>query len=149
MHRIGVTVGAALVALLAGAASGVAADQTSAPEPNPAASSAGCEAVEASKATLSMAGDRVDLQVSGSMPWQDGIVRIVRPMPVIYVMQPDYWAIDLLACPAADSSASPAASPGRFEARFDVTAYIGSRGIVLHQSGGSELRLDVPRLQGG
>ena len=98
-----------------------------------------CEAIDFKTAELVRAGDRVLLKVTGEAP-HAGMAIEVRP--VLYVMQPDYWLMALVACrPAA---VKPSGAPASFAAEINVGGTVGRKGIELNgKPGGKAKRLEL------
>jgi hypothetical protein len=63
----------------------------------------------------------------------------VELRPVTYVVRPDYWEIEVLGC------LSPEASDlrKRYQAKIDITAHLGTRGIALVSRKGAQ-EIDWP-----
>jgi hypothetical protein len=71
-----------------------------------------------------VAGGTWLLIVEGEKPNQ--LVHVeLRPMT--YVVRPEYWEIEVLGCLAPETSDLRQ----RFQAKLDITAHLGTRGIVL------------------
>lgn len=64
------------------------------------------------------------LIVEGEKPNQ--LVDVVL-RPMTYVVRPEYWEIEVLGCLAPEASDLKK----RYEAKLDLTAYLGTRGIAL------------------
>ena len=87
-----------------------------------------------------LVGDAIHLRVSGEQP-HEGMTLEVRP--VVYLMQPDYWQMALVACvPEGTPLSGPAT---QFVSEINVSGWVGRKGIDL--SGGAKfkpLRIERP-----
>ena len=99
-----------------------------------------CIAIDFKTAELVKVGDRITLKVTGEAP-HAGLSIEVRA--VMYVMQPDYWQMGLVAChPETVTAAGP---PVPFEVAINVGGSVGRKGIELTgRSGTGPKRLDAP-----
>ena len=84
-----------------------------------------CLPVDFATADLRSDGDRVLLKVTGQAP-HAGMSIEVRP--VLYVMQPDYWQMALVACTA--KGVKPAGAPEPFSTEINLAGSVGRKGIV-------------------
>ena len=99
-----------------------------------------CVPVDFATAELTREDGRILLKVSGETP-HPGMSIEVRP--VLYVMQPEYWLMSLVAC--APSSTKPTGAAVPFAAAISVGGSVGRKGIELSgKPGGKSKRLDLP-----
>ena len=104
------------------------------------ASAKDCTAIDFSTAELARAHDRVLLRITGEAP-HAGMSIEVRP--VLYVMQPDYWQMALVACgPKGVKADGP---PVTYSAEINVSGSVGRKGVVLSGTPGAKTkRLELP-----
>ena len=99
-----------------------------------------CSPVDFKTADLVPAGDRVVLKVTGEAPHEGLTIDISA---VLYVMQPDYWQMVLVAC--HPEGTTPSGPPVTFTADINISGTIGRKGIELSGRPGSKpRRLDLP-----
>lgn len=99
-----------------------------------------CVPVDFKTAELVKSGDRILLQVTGEAP-HAGLSIEVRS--VLYVMQPDYWQMGLVACHPEE--VSPGGPPVPFTVDINVAGSVGRKGVELSGRPGSKSkRLDAP-----
>ena len=128
----------AYLLLFASAETAHAAD-TAAPTAKPIAPSLGpgkdtveigtksCATQDYGTAALRTADGRMVLHVTG-MAQHPGMTIEVRP--VLYVMQPDFWQMGLVACDPAGSKPTGPATP--FDADIGISGWSGRKGIDLN-----------------
>ena len=99
-----------------------------------------CVPVDFKTVEIARAGDRITLKVTGEAP-HAGLSIEVRP--VMYVMQPDYWQMGLVACrPETVTASGP---PVPFEVVINVGGSVGRKGIELSGRPGTvPKRLNAP-----
>ena len=98
-----------------------------------------CAAVDFATAELVRVKDRVLLKVTGEAP-HGGMSVEVRP--VLYVMQPDYWQMVLVACVAKGAKAE--GPPAPFSVEINMAGNLGRKGIELSgRPGGKPKRLEL------
>jgi len=106
----------------------------------PIAAKKSCVPVDFATAALVRTPDRILLKVSGQAPHAGMTVEV---HPVLYVAQPDYWLMSLVACALADAKLS--GDPVPFNAEINLAGSVGRKGIELSgKPGGKSKRLDLP-----
>lgn len=101
-----------------------------------------CVAVEAKSAELVQSGGKVLLKVRGEAPHVGMTIEARPALKVLYVKQPDYLPVQLVACVPAGTKLP--ADPTAFAAEIDISGLIGIKGIELSgKPGGKPKRLEL------
>jgi hypothetical protein len=86
---------------------------------------------------------RYELTVTGKTPSMSQRVKLV---PVTYIRQPEYWAIQVSACHVGDVLLP---AEGRFSATLDLTGSLGTQGIeVVGKTRSQKIDLTAPAFVG-
>jgi hypothetical protein len=128
-HRWGF--GALAVALLPLAAAGcVKPGETPGPSPTSPPPTGACRIIDFEKASVASkpspaTSPRYVLTVSGSKP---SVSQSVRLVPLTYIVQPEYWAVEVTAC---DPPGVGLPQTGPYTESLDLTGVIGAKGIEV------------------
>ena len=76
------------------------------------------------------------LIVSGTKPW---VTMTVELRPLIYIVQPDYWGIEVVGC--QNGIGLPKTAP--YSVALDITHFRGKKGIEVIGSSGNK-KINVP-----
>jgi hypothetical protein len=100
--------------------------------------SATCRLIDFEKADVvpGFASKTFFLIVAGIKPW---LTLKVELHPLIYVQQPDYWGVEVVAC--QDGIGQPQSAP--YHAQLDITHLLGTKGIEVIGATGRK-RFNVP-----
>lgn len=97
-----------------------------------------CVPIDFSEAHIVHEGADWVLEVSGRSAHRPEDIRL---LPVMYVMQPDYWQVMLVGCPERDGATGPVRP---YKVRLKVNGSIGHKGIrLLGASPASYKRIDI------
>lgn len=97
-----------------------------------------CVPIDFNEANIIHADNDWLLEVSGHSPFRPEEIRL---LPVMYVMQPDYWQVMLVGCPERGKGAGV---PRPYKVRLKLNGTIGHKGIrLLGASPASYKRIDI------
>jgi len=97
-----------------------------------------CVAVEARSAELMQDHGKVLLKVRGEIPHAGMTIEARPALKVLYVKQPDYLAVQLVACLPAGTKLP--VEPTAFAAEIDISGLLGVKGIELSGKPGAKPR---------
>jgi len=100
-----------------------------------------CSPIDFTSAQLIQANGQVLLKVAGSAPYAGMDIQL---RPVLYVMQPDFWLMSLLACTPINTKPGGPLAP--FSVEINVGGTVGRKGVELSgAAAGIAVHLELAR----